>query len=118
MEVGYLCGPMTGLPKNNFPAFREAAAKLRSQGFTVISPTEMNEADEHYEDTVDHSTTTIRKFAKRDIDALSKCSCIFVMKNTQKSKGCKAEKSFARWTRMKFYYLDEHFNVFRSRTWK
>ena len=34
----YLCGPMTGLPLNNHPAFIEAADRLRRAGYLVVSP--------------------------------------------------------------------------------
>lgn len=36
----YLCGPMTGLPEYNYPAFRAAAAELRAQGWRVVNPAE------------------------------------------------------------------------------
>ncbi|MGV9364477.1 DUF4406 domain-containing protein [Amycolatopsis sp. NPDC003731] len=36
----YLSGPMTGLPDNNFPAFRAAAAELRAAGITVEDPSD------------------------------------------------------------------------------
>lgn len=113
-EKGYLCGPMTGLPLKNFPAFTRASAKLRAMGFIVINPCEMNEQDNNFATTVDDTTETIRKFAKRDINVLSKCDSIFVMKNTKHSKGAKAEKAYAKWTRMTFHYLDDEFNIFRT----
>lgn len=34
----YICGPMTGLPELNFPAFFEAQRKLMDAGYTVLNP--------------------------------------------------------------------------------
>jgi len=39
----YVSGPMSGVPDNNFPLFREAAAALRVRGFEVVSPAELDE---------------------------------------------------------------------------
>lgn len=38
MKVIYISGPMTGLPENNYPAFNEAAERLRGLGYKVINP--------------------------------------------------------------------------------
>ncbi len=43
MKKVYLAGPMRGLPLFNFPAFADAAAKLRAQGYDVFSPAERDE---------------------------------------------------------------------------
>ena len=36
----YLAGPMRNYPRNNFPAFDAAAAKLRADGHEVFNPAE------------------------------------------------------------------------------
>lgn len=48
----YLCGPMTGLPEYNYPAFHAAAAELRAQGWRVVNPAENAEptADPTWDD--------------------------------------------------------------------
>ncbi len=39
----YLAGQMSGIPSFNFPRFMYAAALLRSQGFDVINPAELDD---------------------------------------------------------------------------
>lgn len=36
----YICGPCTGLPDLNYPAFNAMAARLREAGHDVINPAE------------------------------------------------------------------------------
>ena len=39
----YICGPMSGLPEFNYPAFREAEANLMEYGYTVLNPARIDE---------------------------------------------------------------------------
>ena len=34
----YICGPMSGMPGSNYPAFREAAKTLKASGYLVADP--------------------------------------------------------------------------------
>jgi hypothetical protein len=38
----YISGPMGGKPKLNFPAFNDAAKRLRTSGFYVVNPAELD----------------------------------------------------------------------------
>lgn len=39
----YLAGPMSGVPQFNYPAFDQAAAILRANGFSIASPAELDD---------------------------------------------------------------------------
>lgn len=41
----YIAGPMTGYPAFNIPLFDEVAANLRADGYTAVSPAELDDPD-------------------------------------------------------------------------
>lgn len=41
----YIAGPMSGVPQFNFPAFDAAAADLRSRGYDIVSPAELDDEE-------------------------------------------------------------------------
>ena len=45
MRSVYISGPMTGLPDYNYPAFHDAAARLKTNGFDPVSPTSIGQHD-------------------------------------------------------------------------
>lgn len=81
----YLCGPMTGLPDSNYPAFQEAAKRLRAAGFTVTNPAEngLPQSANWFE----HMRTDIRNMMSTD--------AVAVLDGWQRSKGAQLEIQLA-----------------------
>jgi hypothetical protein len=42
----YLAGPMTGIPQFNFPLFYRVAGLLRQEGYLIVSPAELDDAED------------------------------------------------------------------------
>jgi len=83
----YIAGPMTGLPENNYPAFRAEAMRLRALGHEVVSPNELNAGREH---------EGWAACMKRDIAVLTTCDAVQVLEGWMKSRGAKLEIVVAR----------------------
>lgn len=81
----YISGPMTGLPDFNFPAFHDAAARLRERGHEVANPAEINsEAGGDWHD-----------YLREDIKALCDCTTLALLPGWQNSKGAHLELHIA-----------------------
>ena len=104
----YLAGPMRGLPLFNFPAFHEAAKKLREKGHTVFSPAERDN-ERHGVDISAGNMTGDESLAAKEhgfnlrealgIDLAWICSeaeAIALLPGWRKSKGAKAEYATAK----------------------
>jgi hypothetical protein len=89
----YVAGPMTGHEEWNFPAFREATARLRHAGFDVVSPHELDEV------TGFDSTAPVAEFTpehhraalRRDVLAVLDVDGIAVLDGWEVSSGARAE---------------------------
>jgi nucleoside 2-deoxyribosyltransferase len=84
----YLSGPMTGLPDSNFPAFRRYAARLRAEGFEVISPAELHVGD--------GGPLTWEQYLRKDLRELLTCDAIALMPGWENSRGANLEAHVAR----------------------
>lgn len=88
----YLSGPMSGYDKFNRPAFDEAAAALRRNGYTVIVPGE----GEHYDEAEIAAWEVGRKkrefYLSRDIDFIQEAAdYVVVLPGWEESEGAKLE---------------------------
>lgn len=91
----YLAGPMRGCILHNFPAFDEAAGRLRVRGWTVISPADLDRAI-GYDPNTDPSEAMINEMMRRDIAELVRCDAIALLPNWQGSQGATCELAAAR----------------------
>lgn len=86
--VVYVSGPMTGYPEHNYPAFHEAATKLRSEGFEVVNPAE------NFDGRMDLEPAT---YLRRDFSQMAnECNSIYLLEGWQNSTGARAEFAVAR----------------------
>jgi hypothetical protein len=82
----YVSGPMTGVPYYNFPAFDEAAARLRGMGYEVVNPA----------DKVIVEGWEWTDYLRHDIKEVCDCEAIFMLEGWEKSAGAQLEIEVAR----------------------
>jgi len=105
MKKVYIAGPMTGIASFNFPAFDDKRDELKAKGYEVVSPVDIDRA--HGFDPMGWTEEECSRDSlpedfmggaiKRDVDALLKCDCIYMLEGWQKSDGAKAELAIAQW---------------------
>jgi hypothetical protein len=99
----YIAGPMTGIPQFNYQAFISAAADLRSMGFDVVSPAELDDPEDRAAALASPdgkmltytagTGKTWGDFLARDVKLLADDGIegIFVLPGWEKSKGARLE---------------------------
>lgn len=95
----YLSGPMSGIPYSNFPAFHEWAARLRADGYEVVSPAEIQEAG------------TWELCLRADLRELCGCDAIALMPGWENSKGANLELHVAHRLGMRVIPLPLQFDL-------
>jgi len=83
----YIAGPMTGIPKHNFPAFHAAAERLRQAGWEVVNPAE------NFGGQTDLPRET---YLRADVALLVTCNAIAMLPGWEDSQGAKLEYLLAR----------------------
>lgn len=89
-RVIYLSGPMKGYPERNYPAFHEAAARLRAAGHRVYNPAEFTH------DEPDGAFPLRRAFAEYCAFICAEADTIVLLPGWEKSLGVSAELALAK----------------------
>jgi hypothetical protein len=120
----YLAGPMSGIPQFNFPLFERAAKQLRSAGYNIISPAEVDAKDEELHKRVLASTDGILQssdikeswgdFLSRDVKIIAdKVQGIILLPGWEKSRGARLEAHVALLCGHSFrYYTAEYYSCY------
>jgi hypothetical protein len=102
MKKVYLAGPMTGIEDYNYPAFHQAAAELRAQGFEVLNPAEHFGGDQ---------SLPYETYMRGAIQAVLEADMIYTLPGWQQSRGARMEMLLAQRLGI------PHLNVDASKLW-
>ncbi len=87
MKLIYIVGAYSGDTKKNIEDAEYVSISLIRQGFSVMCPHKNTSGYEKYED----GKITYDTWLKMDLEILSRCDVIYVMKNSTNSNGAKKE---------------------------
>lgn len=114
----YISGAMRHKPYWNFPAFDAARDVLAADGWSVISPADLDrkagfDISIFGEDTdwsVIPNGFDLHAAIDRDVDALKRSDAIYMLEGWEKSRGANAEKALAEWMGLEVLYQVEPTN--------
>lgn len=103
-SVGYLSGPMRSRPLFNFNAFERATQLLRDEGWTVISPHEMDleagvvtaswkytPTGRVFTDVELNENFSLEDALARDLRAVEECEAVVCLPDWEESEGARIE---------------------------
>jgi nucleoside 2-deoxyribosyltransferase len=100
----YLSGPMSGIPEHNYPYFNLVATMLRSAGFNIINPAELNP----------DTTRSWHDCLRVDLIELAKCDAICLLDGWENSDGANFELHVAHRLKLTIFPSVDH--LLRSQT--
>ena len=98
----YLSRPMAGYEENNHPAFEKECQRLRKAGFDVVSPHELEAADESWD-----------SWLRADLREMLTCEAVVTLPGWQASRGARLETSVAIMVGMPVMSVDDVY-VYRA----
>jgi hypothetical protein len=124
IRAAYLAGPMRSKPEFNYPAFMSGAEALRSIGWFIHNPAEMDvlideQPDNFLDMTVEEQEAhagafrNARRYAARDTHVIIHLlraedgDAIIVLPDWEESTGARAEVAVAEWVGLKFLTIEE-----------
>ena len=96
----YVSGGMTGLPQHNYPAFMDAAKRLREAGYQVVNPAELDTG----------KPMSWVNCLKRDIRKLLICTGVATLPGWTKSKGASIETFIGKKLNYSVHSVDHFIN--------
>lgn len=90
MTTLYIAGPMRGLPEYNFPAFIDAAERLRKVGYAVLSPAE-SDLREGFDPKTGNHIRSIAEYMERDFAMIAQADGLAILPGAEHSEGTRRE---------------------------
>lgn len=97
MTTLYIAGPMTGLPDFNYPAFFDAARRLRAAGYGVENPAENKPED----------TASWLAYMRMSLVQISRADGLALLPGWQDSRGARIEAKLADDLGLRLWGVDE-----------
>jgi nucleoside 2-deoxyribosyltransferase len=99
----YIAGPMSGLPNNGYDAFNRKAAQLKTAGWHVVNPADMDIQSGLAHDR-EFTRFDYMQAARRDLLALNRVDAIYMLDGYENSPGACWEWAYSKQLGHTVYY--------------